>query len=97
MTRRSAQTLGRMRHAGPVALSALHAVLEHLRQINGLTERKPGIFYRGSSAFLHFHEDDAGLFADAKVNGRTFERMPVNTKLEQVALLSKVSSALQRK
>lgn len=83
-----------MKHASPATLAELQATLEQLRTIAGLTERKPGIFYRGSVAFLHFHEDPAGLFADAKLGGTGFERMPVNTSAERHALLRAVRAAI---
>src|SRR5262249_46288274 len=62
-----------MRHASEQALDSLEAVLRQIRKHEGLTERKRGIFYRGSSAFLHFHEDPDGLFADLRV-GAQWER-----------------------
>ena len=45
-----------------------------------------GIFYRGASAFLHFHEDPAGLFADLR-SGDDFARYGVNTRGEIDRLL----------
>ncbi len=81
-----------MKHAGPQALDALEPLLKKLRGIAGLVERKRGIFYRGATAFLHFHEDPAGLFADLK-RGADFERYPVNTPAESARLL-RVARAL---
>ena len=83
-----------MKHAGATALAQLAEVLEQLRSVTDLTERKPGIFYRASTAFLHFHEDPAGLFADAKINGVGFERFPVSTREEQQVLIQAVRTAL---
>ena len=82
-----------MKHATPAALDQLEPLLARIRGIPGLVERKPGTFYRKSSAFLHFHEDEAGLFADAKLNGVDFERMPVSTSREREALWRAVSTA----
>jgi len=50
----------------------------------GLVERKRAIFYRGTTAFLHFHEDPAGMFADLR-SGADFERYAVNTKARSLA------------
>jgi hypothetical protein len=83
-----------VKHAGATTLAELSELLEQLRGIAGITERKPGIFYRGSAAFLHFHEDPTGLFADVKMNGIEFERMPVNMQRERVALVRAVRSAM---
>jgi len=83
-----------MKHASNAPLSRLAPVLEQLRAIPGLIERTPGSFYRRSVAFLHFHEDPAGLFADVKLDLASFERLPVNTRAEQSALLRAVRLAL---
>ena len=84
-----------MKHAGATTLAELSELLEQLRAVPGLVERKPGIFYRGPSAFLHFHEDSAGVFADAKLNGREFERSPVSTLQQRRAFLLAVRSAVE--
>ena len=82
-----------MKHASPETLAALLPLLERLRQFGDWVERKPGIFYRRGAAFLHFHEDPAGLFADVKLDGATFTRCPVNTPAEQAELLDKLQPA----
>jgi hypothetical protein len=75
-----------MKHAGPDALDALEPALAELRKLPGLREKTRGIFYRGSDAFLHFHEDPAGFFADLKRGGH-FVRMPANTRKEVDGLI----------
>lgn len=82
-----------MRHARQEALNKLEALLERLRKLDGLRERKRGAFYRGSCAFLHFHEDPAGLFADLKVDGE-WQRMKVDTKKQQSELVKAAKSTL---
>ena len=72
------------------------ALLDDLRAIDGLTERSPGTFYRGSQAFLHFHVDAAGLFADLKIDGE-FVRSRVSTAREQRALLTAARRAVARR
>jgi len=83
-----------MKHASAATLQQLASLIEQLRSLPGLVERKPGTFYHRSSAFLHFHEDPAGLFADAKLDLKAFERHCVSTPAEQKALLKAVVSAL---
>ncbi len=51
-----------------------------------LTERKRGIFYRGSRAFIHFHEDPAGMFADARLT-ENFDRFDITTTAKQKAFV----------
>jgi hypothetical protein len=83
-----------MRHATLAALDRLEPLLASLRACAALREKKRGTFYRGSSAFLHFHEDPAGLFADVKLGGAEFTRLPATTAAEQRALLRAVRAAL---
>ena len=82
-----------MRHARPAALDQLEPLLVRLRAVEGLKEKSRGAFYRSSRAFLHFHEDPAGFFADLRVDG-DFERFRVTTEDEQDALLELVRTAL---
>jgi hypothetical protein len=79
-----------MKHAGTAALDLLADLLEEIRDNAGLREPKRGTFYRRSSAFLHFHEDPAGFFADLKI-GATFQRFPVNTAAERRTLLRRIA------
>jgi hypothetical protein len=83
-----------MKHATPKTLRVLQPILRTIRRHEKLTERTLGVFYRGSRAFLHFHEDPAGLFADIRVSA-DWERLPVNTASERRALVARVASALR--
>ena len=83
-----------MKHATAAALARLAPLLAALRGLEGLREPKPGTFYRAASAFLHFHEDAAGDFADLKV-GREWERSRVVTQRERAALLAKAKRLLR--
>ena len=76
-----------MKHAGAAAFEALSDLLDRLRSRTTLTERRPGIFYVRGKAFLHFHEDPAGLFADLRV-GSDWQRFPVNSPAERAGLLA---------
>lgn len=82
-----------MRHATPAALDQLEELLVTLRTLPELREKSRGTFYRGSKAFLHFHEDPAGLFADVREHDE-FERYRVSTKAERAALVRLVKNAL---
>lgn len=67
-----------MKHAGPGALDRLEPLLAELRGVPGLAEKTRGVFYRKGRAFLHFHEDPKGLFADVRnEDGGDFERIEV--------------------
>ncbi len=75
-----------MKHAGATALATIEPLLMELRKLDGLVEKSPGVFYRKSVAFLHFHEDPAGMFADVRGDGE-WQRLPVNTAAERRRLL----------
>lgn len=85
-----------MKHAGPDALSTLKPLLRRLRKQSSLVERTPGSFYRKSKAYLHFHEDPSGMYADVKLNGSEFTRMRVTTPQEQARLMSLIAEVSER-
>jgi hypothetical protein len=76
-----------MKHAGEAALATIEPTLADLRKLDGVQERKRGVFYRKSTAFIHFHEDPAGLFADLRKPDGEWMRMPVNTAAERKKFL----------
>jgi hypothetical protein len=78
-----------MKHATAAALDELTALLAQVRQFGQIKEKSRGVFYCRSKAFLHFHEDPAGLFADLRT-GSDWQRMPVNDKAGQAALLQQI-------
>lgn len=80
-----------MKHATSVVLDALEPLLKKLRQIDALSEKKHGVFYRRRSAFLHFHEDAAGFFADLRLE-TGWRRLPVTTAAERNELLRLVAA-----
>jgi len=82
-----------MKHAGPAALDQLEPILEEIRRLGGLKEKKRGAFYCGSIGFLHFHEDPAGFFADLKV-GDDYVRFPINSKSQTQTFLRRAASAV---
>jgi len=76
-----------MKHAGPDALDSIEPLLAAARELPALAERKRGIFYRTSVAWLHFHEDPAGIFADLKT-ARGWTRLRVSTASERRRFLA---------
>jgi hypothetical protein len=85
-----------MKHATEAALKPIQNLIGELRRLPGMVERKPGIFYAKGKAFLHFHEDPRGLFADVKVDD-DWERLPVNAAREREALVKFAAKALARR
>ena len=71
--------------------------MEALRSLPGLKERSRGVFYRRSKAFLHFHEDPAGLFADVRNDSGDFDRIKVSDADGQGALLALVAQMLTQR
>lgn len=89
-------TLASVKHASESTLEGLSAFLDRLRSIDGLVEKRPGVFYRRSKAFLHFHEDPSEIFVDIRVKiDDPFTRRPVTTRSQQSELVSTIMRALQ--
>ena len=84
-----------MKHAGSAALDQLDGLLAQIRKHSDLREKSRGCFYQKSSAFLHFHEDPEGFFADLKI-GAEFERFRVSTRAERAAFLKALRAELGR-
>ena len=76
-----------VKHAGPATLERLADLLDELRSISGLVEPRPGVFHRKGRAFLHFHEDPTGAYADVRLR-EEFERHRVETADERQAFVS---------
>lgn len=76
-----------MRHATADALDRLEPLLAELRELPALREKSRGVFYRKSAAFLHFHEDARGLFADIRRADGEFDRHRVETEEERAVFL----------
>jgi hypothetical protein len=72
-----------MKHAGAAALDQLEPLLGRIRARGGLREKSRGIFYLKSRAYLHFHEDPAGIFVDIRaVDGKDFDRIKLDAAVE---------------
>ena len=82
-----------MKHAGSDALDRLEPLLAQIRQRAALKEKSRGTFYRGSRAFLHFHEHGEEFFADMRLS-EDFERFPATSASQRRALLAHLDAAL---
>jgi len=83
-----------VKHISKERLTDLSGLLSRLALMEGLQEKKPGVYYRKSKAFLHFHEDGDQLFADVKLDGVNFERHPCSTHKEKHNLVSLIFETL---
>ncbi len=83
-----------MKHASTDTIKRLSPLLRQIRKIPGLVEKKPGIYYRRSKAFLHFHEEGDEVFADVRLVAPDFDRFPCTTSSEQTALVTAIASVL---
>ena len=83
-----------MKHATAQALDRVEPLLAELRTLDALTEKKRGVFYRKSRAFLHFHEDGTEVYADVRLAGTEFERFRVSSRAEGQRLLAAIRSGL---
>jgi len=73
-----------MKHAGAAALDGIEPLLARIRAAGVLREKSRGIFYLKSRAWLHFHEDPAGMFADIRAeDGKDFDRLRLDGAAER--------------
>ena len=80
-----------MKHAGAVALDGIEPLLAKIRATGVLKEKSRGIFYLKARAYLHFHEDPAGMFADIRaLDGKDFDRLKLDRKAER-EILSRIA------
>jgi hypothetical protein len=80
-----------MRHARDEDLDRIDGLLDEVRTVPGLKEKKRGVFYLKSKGFLHFHEDPAGMFADLSgPDGKGFERLDVTEAAGQRKLMTAI-------
>ena len=85
-----------MRHARDEDLDRVEALLGQLRTLPGMIEKKRGVFYFKTRAFLHFHEDPKGMFADIREAGagNDFDRIDVTDAAGQKALVETARARL---
>ena len=86
---------GTVRHVNDADLDRLEPLLDQLRRIDGLRERKRGNFMRNSRSFLHFHAHGDEFFADVRLADE-FERFPATTATEHRKLVQAIRSTLRR-
>jgi len=84
-----------MKHPTSETLASIDSLLQQLRARKRLVERTPGAFYFKSKAFLHFHHDPSGIYADVKRDFAGFTRMRCTSREEQRQLLACVDLALE--
>ena len=82
-----------MKHATTAILDTIEPLLAQIRERTALREKSRGIFYYRSKAWLHFHEDPAGLFADLR-EGADFTRLQADSDAQRQALLDAIDRSL---
>jgi len=81
-----------MKHAGAAVLDQLEPLLDRIRALGVLREKSHGIFYLKSRAYLHFHEDPAGIFVDIRpAGGKDFDRLKLDAGVE-TEILARVAA-----
>ena len=75
-------------------MTRLDPILTALRGMPALREKSAGTFYKGARAFVHFHEDSSGLFADVRF-ADDFERIDVTTVAKQKDLARRIRASLR--
>jgi hypothetical protein len=83
-----------MKHASAQTLAEIEPLLERIRDLPGLREKARDIFYYRGAAWLHFHEDPAGIFADLR-SGGDWERLPATNGAQRGELLRQIKKTLK--
>ena len=79
-----------MKHATDHDLDRLETLLGEIRRMEALIEKKRGVFYWKSRAFLHFHEHEGVAYADVRLTDGDFTRLALRTALEKKQLVSAI-------
>jgi hypothetical protein len=82
-----------MKHATKEGLTPIAGLLDQIRSEARVKERGTGVFYRRGKAFLHFHEDPRGIFADIR-GPEDWERFAVSGRSGQRSLLARMLALL---
>jgi len=82
-----------MKHATAAVLDTIEPLLDQIRTRTALREKSRGIFYYRGKAWLHFHEDPAGLFADLR-EGADFSRLAADSDAQRRDLLDRLDRSL---
>jgi hypothetical protein len=79
-----------MARASAATLEKLNTLLAAVRQVEGLTERNPGIFYFKREPMLHFHDNGGAVVAHMKAAGGGFDEFTVAIARERTALVKEL-------
>ena len=77
------------RRAGASTLAKITPLLDDLRHIDTLEERRPGVFCAAGREILHFHELPDAIVADVLLQSGTV-RLPASSRSEQLDVLERV-------
>jgi hypothetical protein len=84
-----------MKHASSAKIAKIEKELAELRKRTGLTEKKPGAFYRKGEALLKFEKDSKGPYAALK-SGRNWVKLRLETQTEWNKLFAELDKALAK-
>ena len=86
-----------MARADAEALKTLQPLLRQLREIKGVKETQPGVFYARRDAFIHFHDEAGVLHADLKKPGGSgFDRFALASAVDQRKLVDEAKLRARR-
>ncbi len=82
-----------MRHARDEDLDRLEDLLVVLRGVDEITEKRRGVFSRKSAAFLHFHADPTGMYADIRTTDG-WRRYPLSSAAQRRSMMADARAVL---
>ena len=81
------------RRPDAATLEILKPLLEDLRALHGLQERRSGCFYFAGRELIHFHKLPNDIVADVRF-ANNFTRMSVASRAQQLDALDRLTHAL---
>jgi hypothetical protein len=83
-----------LQHATNSTLDRIETFLENVRKsLPMLIEKKRGVFYLKSRAFMHFHEEGGAVYCDTSCSGE-WSRTEITSKCKQQELLERLKKEL---
>ena len=71
-----------MGHTKPSDLLDLAKELSEIRELAGLKEKSPNVFYFKSVPFLHFHDKDGVRWADVRTTDGGWKKFEIDFKAD---------------
>lgn len=87
--------MNKEKRASEATLSAISPLINDLRNIDALAEKKTGVFYLNGKELLHFHQIESDVVADVFLPNERI-RLPVTKRSDQHDLIDRLWASIER-